>query len=268
MPQIQLPSATISYAFEGTGPLLVLLHANPGDSRDFDGILPVLTREYRVLLVDWPGYGESPPLHDPDSASVMLFYRVWCELAEALALEPAIFIGNSVGGYVAARYAIAEPAQVRGLVLVAPGGFTPHNLVTRAFCRVQGSILSLPPAVLTRLYLRHDTEVTREMHLRARYEQSTPAARAVNRAIWRSFVAADDLRPVAADIVQPTLLIFGKQDPLIPASRDGKIAASLIAQASCVVTNTGHAPFAEAPAEFLHLVLPFLATAGVAAGAC
>jgi pimeloyl-ACP methyl ester carboxylesterase len=260
MPQIQLPSARISYAFEGSGPLLVLLHANPGDSRDFDGILPALAEQYRVLLVDWPGYGESAPLPDPDSASVMLFYRIWCELAAALALEPALFIGNSVGGYVAARYAIDAPAQVRGLVLVAPGGFTPHNLLTRSFCRVQGSLLAAPPMVLARLYLRRSTDITREMHLRARFEQSTPAARAVNRAIWRSFVAPEhDLRPLAADIMQPTLLMFGKYDPLIPAGKDGKLAASLISQASLVVTRTGHAPFAEAPADFLQLVLPFLA---------
>ena len=260
MPLITLPTATIHYAFEGEGPLLVLLHANPGDSRDFAGIVPELARRYRVLLVDWPGYGESPPLADPDSASVMLFYQLWRELAAALGLGPALMLGNSVGGYVAARYAIDEPAQVRALVLVAPGGFTPQNALTRAFCRWQGSRLGLPPVAMAKLYLRKDTEVTQEMHLRARYEQSTPAARALNRAIWRSFAAPEhDLRPVAADIMQPTLLVFGLYDPLIPALRDGRLAKSLIAEASYAVTRTGHAPFAEAPEGFLRLLLPFLA---------
>jgi pimeloyl-ACP methyl ester carboxylesterase len=260
MPLITLPSGTLHYNLAGTGPLLVLLHANPGDSRDFAGILPALGERYRVLTVDWPGYGESPAPADPAAASVMLFYRLWCELAAALALEPAILLGNSVGGYVAARYAIEAPEQVRALVLVAPGGFTPHNALTRAFCRMQGSLLATPPRLLARLYLRRRTDVTREMQLRARYEQSTPVARAVNRAVWRSFVAPEhDLRPLAADIVAPTLLVFGRQDPLIPAAKDGKVAASLIPQATCCVTNTGHAPFAEAPPDFLRLLDGFLA---------
>ena len=261
MPLITLPSGAISFEYSGAGPLLVLLHANPGDSRDFDGIRPALSKRFQVLTVDWPGYGESPAPTDPGTASVMLFYRLWCELAEALALAPMLLLGNSVGGYVAARYAVEQPARVRGLALVAPGGFTPHNALTRAFCRAQGSPVAVPPSLLSRLYLRRDTPVTREMRLRARYEQSTPVARAVNRAIWRSFAAPEhDLRPVAADIVAPTLLVFGRKDPLIPAAKDGRVAAALLPQATCCLTNTGHAPFAEAPADFLALLDGFLAT--------
>lgn len=268
MPLISLPSGTLFHDIHGSGPLLVLLHANPGDSRDFAGILPALAERFRVLTVDWPGYGESPLPRDPAAVSVDYFYRLWRELAARLALGPAILIGNSMGGYVAARHAIEEPAAVQALVLVSPGGFTPHNLLTRSFCRVQGSRLGLPPGVLARLYLHRDTEVTQEMKRRARFEQSTPAVRAVNRAIWRSFTSPEhDLRPVAADIVAPTLLVFGRYDPLIPARSDGKVAAALIPQARYCVTNTGHAPFAEAPVEFLALLEDFLATLPGQAGA-
>ena len=59
-------------------------------------------------------------------------------------------------------------------------------------------------------------------------------------------------------IAAPTLLVFGAQDPVISARRDGRLAASLIPGAKLVVMPAGHAPFAEVPDEFLAEVLPFL----------
>lgn len=262
MPLLELPSAHVNYEVVGDGPTLVLLHANPGDGRDFAGIVPILSEQFQVVIVDWPGYGESPLPPHPERASAMFFYQVFCELAEKLKLPPAIFIGNSVGGYVAARYAIEHPQQVRALVLVSPGGFTPHNLVTRAFCKFMGSPLAIPPDYLARLYLRGDNELTREMKMRAKYEQSTPGVKELSHAIWGSFTAPEhDLRQRAADIAQPTLLVFGKYDPLIPARKDGKVAAGLISQAEYHVMPSGHAPFAEMPQDFLDLLRHFLVKA-------
>ncbi len=41
-------------------PPLLLLHANPGDSRDYEAVLPAFSRAFRTIAVDWPGYGCSP----------------------------------------------------------------------------------------------------------------------------------------------------------------------------------------------------------------
>ena len=92
-----------------------------------------------------------------------------------------------VGGNAAARLAIEAPASVRGLVLVAPGGFTPHNFVTRMFCKLQGSRFSLPPRLFAGLYLKHRTPTVRGMLHRAATVQSEAARIALNRAMWRSF---------------------------------------------------------------------------------
>lgn len=89
----------------------------------------------------------------------MQFYQVLREFITALRLPSAIFIGNSIGGNAAARLAIESPELVRGLVLVPPGGFTPHNFMTRAFCRFQGGSFSLSPQRSARLYLRCRTPV-------------------------------------------------------------------------------------------------------------
>lgn len=259
MPTLALQHATVHYESAGQGQPLLLLHANPGDSRDFAGVLPKLCEQYRVITLDWPGYGRSPAAQEPAASSAMFFAELLQQFVQALELEGALVIGNSVGGYAAVRLALDRPAAVRALVLVSPGGFTPHNFITRGFCRFQGSAFSLPPALLARLYLKQDSAISRAMKARAAGEQSQPVAKAINRAVWRSFAQPEhDLRERAKALTQPTLLVFGRYDPLIPAHKDGREAARSLPGARCEVMVTGHAPFAETPEDFLDLALPFL----------
>jgi pimeloyl-ACP methyl ester carboxylesterase len=190
----------------------------------------------------------------------LYYFQVLREFVAALKLPPALFIGNSLGGNAAARLAIEQPQAVQGLVLVSPGGFTPHNFVSRAFCRLQGGRFSIPPKLFARMYLRRRTPTVQEMLTRAATEQATPERLAVNRAVWRGFVdPRHDLRQAAAAIKAPVLVVVGRHDPVIPANKDGRIAAQAIPGARLFVPPSGHAPFAETPDEFLAEVLPFLA---------
>ncbi len=59
MPSINLSTGTVNYSEHGAGVPLVLLHANPGDSQDFEAVIPALAKQYRVLALDWPGNGQS-----------------------------------------------------------------------------------------------------------------------------------------------------------------------------------------------------------------
>jgi pimeloyl-ACP methyl ester carboxylesterase len=259
MPLIRLSTGDIHYREYGQGVPLVLLHANPGDSQDFDAIIPELSKTYRVIALDWPGYGQSSLPPRPETSGVLLFYNILLEFLAELALPPAYFIGNSIGGNAAARLASQFPERVRGLVLVAPGGFTPHNVITRSFCKLQGSRFSFSPYRFASLYLKHRSPTTAAMLQRASTEQATTERRALNRAMWRSFAEPEnDLRESAQNIKAPTLLLFGKKDPAISANKDGKVAAQCIPSAQYVVLPCGHAPFAEVPELFLAQVQPFL----------
>ncbi len=260
MPSISLSSGNIHYSEHGQGAPLVLLHANPGDSRDFEAVIPALAENFRVLALDWPGYGRSTMSGPPESAGVLVYYDCLREFLAALDLPPAFFIGNSVGGNAAARLAIEAPELVRGLVLVAPGGFTPINFISRAFCRLQGSRFSLSPYRFASLYLKRRTPTAMAMLERASTEQSAPERIAIGRAFWRSFGSPEnDLCDSAGRIDAPTLLLFGKSDPVIAAKKDGKVAARCIASSRFVALPCGHSSFAEVPELFLAEVGPFLA---------
>jgi len=259
MPTVETRAGTIHYVEEGSGTPLVLLHANPGDHRDYEAVLSPLAERHRVLAVDWPGYGLSELAVDPSSVDVLTYRDALEELLDALALPPAILVGNSIGGNVAARLAAEAPERVRALVLVAPGGFTPHGPLSRGFCRFMGSPLGLSPSRWARTYLKERTPTTEAMWARAAGEQATPERLALNRAMWRSFARPEgDLREVASRIAASTLLLFGARDPAIPPGKDGRVAAAAIPHARVAVLPCGHASFAELPDRFLGEVLPFL----------
>jgi pimeloyl-ACP methyl ester carboxylesterase len=243
----------------GSGPVLILLHANPGDHRDFNAVMPALAQNHRVIALDWPGYGLSPALNKPNSVDVLYYYQIFTEFVAALGLKTMSILGNSVGGNIAARFAANFPDKVRKLVLVAPGGFTKHDFITRSFCKLQGSPLSMPPSVWARLYLRKRTPVTAEMLTRAKTVQAEADCLKINRALWRSFARTEsDLLSLCNSIQAPVLLIFGEKDPAISAKKDGNEAVKAIPHAKRIILPCGHAPFAEMPAEFLRHVEPFL----------
>jgi len=260
MPSVNLSTGSVHYTEHGQGVPLVLLHANPGDSQDFEAVIPTLAKHFRVLALDWPGYGQSAMPAQPETIGVVFFYKVLREFLATLVLPPAFFIGNSLGGNAAARLAVEQPALVRGLILVAPGGFTSPNFISRSFCTLQGSRFSLSPYRFASLYLRHRTDATRAMLMRAATTQSAASQLTLNRAVWRDFGRPDnDLRAIAHDIKAPTLLLFGQRDLVIPANKDGKVAAAIIPNAKLVALPCGHASFAEVPELFLAEVEAFLA---------
>ena len=260
MPMIRTSLGSIAYERRGDGPPIVLLHGNAHDRHDFDAVLPVLARELAVFAVDWPGCGESPAPAAPHASSACALADLLPEVVERLGVGPAMFIGNSVGGFSAARLALTHRALVRALVLVDSGGFTAHNPVSRAFCRVRGTelVARLVAEAFPRFYLRRRTPTVEAMLARARAHRSDAAGIAIDAAIWRSFTdPAHDLRTRASAIRVPTLLVWGRHDPVLPL-RDAEAARRALPHARYVEMDTGHVPFAEDPDGFLAAVLPFL----------
>jgi len=260
MPMIRTSLGSIAYERRGDGPPLVLLHGNAHDRHDYDAVLPALAREFAVFAVDWPGCGESPPPPAPHASTACGLADLLPEIVEGLDAAPAILIGNSVGGFSAARLALTHPALVRALVLVDSGGFTAHNAVSRAFCRVRGTevVARLVAEAFPRFYLRRRTPTVQAMLARARAHRSDAAGIAIDAALWRSFIdPAHDLRTRASAIRVPTLLVWGRHDPVLPL-RDAEAARRALPHARFVEMDTGHVPFAEDPEGFLAAALPFL----------
>jgi pimeloyl-ACP methyl ester carboxylesterase len=246
-------------------PGLLLLHANPGDHRDFDQIVPALGKTWAVAAIDWPGYGASTVI-DPDTITVDALGDIAVQVSKSLAQRgfgSLTVIGNSVGGYAAVRLAERAPDLVRGLVLVQSAGFAPLNPLTRAMFR-----LIARPAVArgfvvphARLYLGSPrNEGVRPLLERAREVSGDPIRLAVYRSLWRSL---DDPRvdlPAAAPLLPglPVQVVWGRDDPTNPWLVNRRGIAQALPDAQVVLLPTRHEPFAQAPGLFLDAVREFL----------
>lgn len=245
---------------------VLLLHANPGDSRDYGAVAAGLAAEREVFALDWPGYGRSTAAA-PHSVTPDGLADVAERALDAIARggAPRVYVvGNSVGGWAAVQLAERRPAQVAGLVLVDPAGFTRLTPVTRWFCR---AVMGRPSsagrliAPLARAYLgRLRTSSARTTYGRARGVRADADRLAVHCALWRAFAAPGfGLSGVLPGIVPPVLLLWGRRDPLLPVLTDGRRARrSLPPGAAYATLPTAHEPYNERPDLFLASVRPFL----------
>src|SRR6201996_2708813 len=259
---VQTRVGEVAYSDTGEGPVVVLLHATLHDRHDFDAILPSLCRDHRVIALDWPGHGDSPapvPNYRPTAAS---FADVLADVVAALDLPPAAFIGNSVGGFAAARLAITDPQRVSRLVLVNAGGFT-ASPITNLYCRTLGT-----PAVMKRVlprsirsYMKATSENDYAVQERALARAHTQDGVILTAALWRSFAAPEyDLRPYADRITAPCLIVWGSKDT-VALMRFGRATAAAIPGSRLEVLPTGHVVFSSDPGGFLAVAEPFLAAA-------
>ena len=257
----------VAYSDTGDGPVVVLLHATLHDRHDFDAIVPGLCRDHRVIAVDWPGHGDSPapaPDYRPTAAS---FADALVDVVTALGLPPAAIIGNSVGGFAAARLAITDPDRVSRLVLVNSGGFI-AGPASNFYARVLGR-----PAVMKRVlprfipsYMKTTSGNDRAIEERELARARTRDGVAIAASMWRSFASPEhNLRPRAERITAPCLVIWGSKDTAIPM-RLGRATAAAIPGARLETLPTGHVPFSSDPDGFLAIVAPFLAATGLSRG--
>ncbi len=250
----------VAYEVSGTGPPVMLLHATLHDHHDFDQIAPRLAANNQVIAIDWPGHGDSDPA--PGVTAVRLAATLK-EIVTALDVGPAVFIGNSVGGYASARFAIERPEAVAGLVLVNAGGFSPQDPFSNAFCRMLGtpSLARRTAPAVVRAYMRSETDADRAIARRALARIRTTEGLETFTSMWRSFADPEhDLRKRANAITVPALVVWGTRD-LIASPRFGRAARAAIPGSKLTCFPTGHIVFASAPDAFLDEVEPFIRTA-------
>jgi pimeloyl-ACP methyl ester carboxylesterase len=260
MTTIQTRAGRVAYREFGSGPTVLLLHATLHDRHDFDPIVETLATRYRTIAVDWPGHGDSDPIDATVEPSAPLFADVLEDVVDCLALSRAVLIGNSVGGFAAARLAINRPDSAAGLVLVNAGGFVPLNPLSRSFCRALGTpaVFRRAAPLFIRGYMKAKTDSDRQIIDRATAVAKTAEGVRIGTGLWRSFATpAHDLRRRAAELSVPTLIVWGKKDIAIPL-RAGRATHDAIRGSRLQTLDTGHVVFSSDPDGFLAIAEPFL----------
>jgi pimeloyl-ACP methyl ester carboxylesterase len=189
----------------------------------------------------------------------MRFADIAEELVERLAPGGAVVVGNSVGGFAAGRLAVRRPELVRGLVLIDSGGFLGRGPQVRAFCSLMARprfLRAIYPWFANR-YMRPGSDADRRVRdVGIATTREDPGLRAVSE-LWASFASPEhDLRSEAGSIAAPTLVAWGKRDPVIPLKVGREIAAT-IPHAQLEVFDAGHSPQVSDPQGFAAKLVPF-----------
>ena len=237
---------------------VVLLHGYGEHLLTWRGVIDQLAARYRVIAFDLPGFGGSekpdrPYTLDLMAGEVTSFLERWTR-------PPVVLVGHSMGGAVAARVALDRPDLVDGLVLIAPAG---RRLglgpITHDATPARATAIGLWEAARAFVTPLHDPEWLEDPPEIAAYNATTDPAfrRSTGRALMEF-----DFEGIGEDfsrIRQPTLLIWGAGDRVIPIDIGQEVADLLPCRRWVRLERTLHRPQAERPDTVASLLLAFLA---------
>lgn len=268
--QVRTRAGMISTTQAGMGPPVVLLHGLGATKVSFLPTIGALADRHRVIAIDLPGFGDSDkPLgaaYDP-----RFFARSVVALLDALELERASLVGNSMGGRVALEAGLSHPGRVDRLVLLAPALAWLRDRPLAPLLRLvrpELGLLQIAPRQLVEPIVRRLIPGAEEGWTAAGVDEFLrsylkPRGRAAFYAAARN-VYLDE--PHGADgfwtrlhcLTAPSLFVWGRHDHLVPPAFARHVRAALPA-ARHLELDCGHVPQFERPtlvhdaiARFLH----------------
>lgn len=257
----------LRYLTCGEGEPLLLLHGRGSAGAQFAPIFAPLAAQRRVIALDLPGWGlsDKPPFTGRTARDAL---QVWMggalALLDALEIPQVDLLGHSMGGFTALGLALDHPARVNRLILVDSGGLgraIPFDIRLYFWLKPERLHPLLGPRFMA-WALAHEDPRYRTLRDEAfaftwavttQPEIIPSGARAFDR--WVSLSGVHfDLFDRLRELEQPTLLLWGERDRVIPYA-DALRARRRIAHGRLVAfTNCGHSPFAERPADFARVV--------------
>lgn len=246
----------IHYVERGKGPVVILIHGL-GDNTDvWQTTLEALGAKYRVIAYDQPGFGKSD--------KPFISYRIGTMVdfldgfMKALHIEHASLVGNSMGGWVAVDFALRHPEKVDRLVLISAAGYAswPSPEVANAL----------------RLATRSDF---RKLNMLAFYDGKAFSSDAMIDDMFAQHIAANDnyaiqqlldsaarredvVNDVVKKITQPTLIVWGRADRLIPLSLGTRFHKDIRNSELNIIETCGHMPQVECPDALNRKLFQFL----------
>ncbi len=211
-----------------------------------------LAARFRVIAPDHPGFGKSDRPDWLDHVDDLVFH--YLDLLDALAIERVSIVGTSLGGWIAAAFAVAHPERLDRLVLAAPAGIkvdgverfdvfaNPIEEILRHLFHDQTRVAQIIPA-----------EYGPDVLVRA-YREFTTLARLA----WNPYLYDRKLQERLPRVTTPTLIVWGENDDFLPPAHGEAMAALLPYATLKMLPECGHLAPLEQSATFSRLALDFL----------
>jgi abhydrolase domain-containing protein 6 len=243
----------IAYLDGGAGEPIVLIHGFGAEKDNWTPVARYLTKNFRVVAVDLPGFGDSDKPIDRDYRTSEQVKNLHA-FAQTLGLTSFHVGGNSMGGRIAAEYAAAYPAEARSLWLLAPAGVISAQpsemdqhlrqgkllpLIVRTpaeFEQLLGWVMTAPPYIPgpVKQALAERAAANYDLHARIFDE------------LWKEWQAAP-LEGLVAGLRTPTRIVWGDKDRLLHISGATVLKQAIPNSSVLELPGIGHLPMMEAP---------------------
>jgi len=247
----------IHYWDVGSGPVVVLVHGLGSRKEDWLPVLEPLGQKYRLLVPDQIGFGKSDkPLLD---YSVQTYVDFLNEFLRQLKVEKVSLVGESLGGWISALYAVelgdgAHLIPAEKLVLVDAAGLKQDAPIPNLNPSSLATMRGLMEAVF------YDTSWLNDDALRKIFTDKLSAhdGYTVRSLMVNPALATERLDDRLGKIKMPTLVVWGKQDKLLPMTSGERYAAGIAGAKLVSFDKCGHVPPIEKTEEFVAAVTAFL----------
>ncbi|WP_061299307.1 alpha/beta fold hydrolase [Herbidospora cretacea] len=262
-----------AYRIAGGGPPLLLIHGIADSSETWKPVMSMLAEHHTVIAPDLLGHGDSDkPRADYGVAAYACGMR---DLLGVLGVDEVTVVGHSLGGGIAMQFAYQFPERCERLVLVSSGGVgrevhpllrlasgplaAETGLALATSAPVQGLVRLAAPLLRRGLRMGPDFD-----HVLARYQGLTSMT--ARQAFLRTLRAGVDMRGQVITMLDrcyltagmPTLIIWGANDTVIPATHATVAHHAMPGSRLCVFPRTGHFPHHDQPERFVDTVVEFI----------
>lgn len=271
--EVDVVGARVNYVEMGEGPPLLFLHGLSGAWQNFLENIPHFARTHRVVALDLPGFGSSPM--PPWEISIPAYGRFVRDFCERIGVGRCSLVGNSMGGFIATEVAITDPERVDDLVLISAAGITWARARREPAAMVAGMGRAATP-----VFMKFHMAGIRRQRLRRAYFQGVffDPDSIRREMLWENIVPAlrspgyydalttlwgYDIRHRLEEIDVPTLIVWGRNDRVVPVPAALSYKRRIGENAELVIFDRcGHVPQIERPVRFNRTVEDFLAREG------
>ncbi len=262
----EIDGVRLHYQETGSGPPLLLIHGYTSSTYTWKDVFAPLSAKYRVIAVDLKGFGfsDKPAGDYTRRAQAILVVH----LLDYLQIEQATLVGNSLGGEVALNCAILYPQRISRLILLDSAGLPqPPGAATLSPAAASWPVVG---PVLTALALTSDKLVRQGLQKsfadpsqvtdgHVAYYYRFLQTRDGQRAAYLTRVQAGQfpVAPELAKIRQPTLLIWGAHDRIIPLASGQRFNELINGSRLIILPDGGHVPQEEMPARIVQEIMAF-----------
>ena len=260
MPQIEINSLNINYELDGQGPPAVFINGLTMTLAGWAYQIGPFSERYKMLRYDCRGQGGSDKPGEPYSQE--MHAEDLGALMSRLGIEKAHIIGLSNGGMIAQHFALSYPERTGALVLVDTCSHVGKllELTVQSWIRATeagGNDLRYDvflPQIFSESFIEKNEEQIRSMkEFSATINQPEAVVNLAKASIRH------DVRKQISKIKNPTLIVVGEEDILIPPGYSKILNDEIESSELVIIKDCGHVAPIEKPAEFNEIVLDFLA---------